>query len=496
MNEASARETTLLQAFETVRPPSSDWRDEDRVWADRVAVEELAADTPAEAFLAGRSRNAMQRLAPRDAAARLATARSPWRARWAASGALLGFVLGLLADSIGPSQRINLLAPPLWGVLAWNGLVYLLLLGAWIVAAVRRGPRPMGPLVRGVRSVLRIGTPAPKAGGTAGAMGEYARLWTARTATISFLRAETVLHIGAATLALGLIAGFYARGLVLDYRAVWESTFLSAQGAHALVAGVLAPASALSGIALPGAVGFASLEAVQGGSNAGAPAAPWIHLFALTLLLFVVLPRALLALLSATGARRRSRDFDLPLGEPYFQRLLRLRGGAVARVEVWPYAVTLSAESTGSLQAIVAEALGPRATVRMAPATAFGSEEDTPYDVAADTSHAIAWFDLAATPEAENQGRFVELLAAALPAGAGVAILVDETTFGRRFAATPQRIAQRRDAWRGFAESLGTAPAFADLGTPDLATAETALQAALAAPARKRSLPERPMAPA
>ena len=496
MNEAAARETTLLQAFETVRPPSPDWRDEDRIWADRVAVDEAAADTPADAFVAGRSRNAMQRLGTRSAAARLATARPPWRAGWVAAGALLGFVLGLLADSIGPSQRINLLAPPLWGVLAWNGVVYSLLLGAWIVAAVRRGPRPVGPLVRGVRSALRIGSPAPKTSGRAGAMTAFLRLWAERSATLSLLRAETVLHIGAASLALGLIAGFYARGLVLDYRAMWESTFLSPHGAHALVAGVLAPASALSGIALPDATGFASLQAVQGSSNAGAPAAPWIHLFALTLLLFVVLPRGLLALFSAAAGHRRSRHFELPLDEPYFQRLLRLRGGAVARVEVWPYAVTLSAEAIGSLQTIVAEALGPRATVRMAPATAFGSEEDARFDVAADTSHAIAWFDLAATPEAENQGRFIELLAAALPAGAGVSILVDETRFGRRFAATPQRIAQRRGAWRGFAETLGTAPAFADLGTPDLAAAETNLQAALAAPVRKLSLPERPMAPA
>ena len=52
------------------------------------------------------------------------------------------------------------------------------------------------------------------------------RSGSARSGGLSMLRAETLLHAGAAALALGLIAGLYARGLVLDYRVAWESTLL------------------------------------------------------------------------------------------------------------------------------------------------------------------------------------------------------------------------------------------------------------------------------
>ena len=41
----------------------------------------------------------------------------------------MGLKLDTLAvDAVGGSQRINLLAPPVWAVIAWNGVVYLSLL--------------------------------------------------------------------------------------------------------------------------------------------------------------------------------------------------------------------------------------------------------------------------------------------------------------------------------------------------------------------------------
>jgi len=45
-----------------------------------------------------------------------------------------------------------------------------------------------------------------------------AALWSARTAPLASLRAQTLLHAGAAALAAGLVAGLYLRGLLLDVR--------------------------------------------------------------------------------------------------------------------------------------------------------------------------------------------------------------------------------------------------------------------------------------
>jgi hypothetical protein len=478
MNESAAREVTLLQAYETTQPASPHWVDEDRSWADRVAAEAAGPEGKHDSFVAQRARHAMQRLLPRDKAAMRWVTRPLWRAQWLAVCVFAAFLIGLLADSIGPGQRINLLAPPLWGLLVWNALVYVGIVATLLASLLRRGPRAPGPIVRGMQALLRIGGRVPKTG----PLQRFAELWSARSAPLLLLRAETVVHIGAAALALGLIAGLYARGLVLDYRAAWQSTFLSPDAAHSIVTYALTPASRISGIGLPDAASFATLRAAEGDTTSGAPAASWIHLLALTLALYVVVPRIVLALLSSARAAARAGKFKLPLNEPYFQRLLRLQRGGAAQVEVFPYAMTPTPQAVLGLRAVLAEAFGARVALQIADAVAFGAEDDTPPLPAPNTTHAIAWFDLNATPEVESHGRFVRHLATTVASDANVIVLVDEAAFKRRFDGVPERLAQRRDAWRLFCESIGTLPVFADLEAGDPALIEPALHAAFARP--------------
>jgi hypothetical protein len=497
MNEDSARAVTLLQAFETAQPPSPNWRDDDRAWATRLALQDGPAD--ADGFIARRAQHAMQRLAPREPAASKWLARRLWQSRWIAWVLLAGLLFGVLADSIGSGQRINLLAPPLWAVLAWNAVVYLVLLGHGLARLLMRPTRP-GSLVLLTQRVLRVGRSVPGLGsvsasavGSAPALQAFASLWLRASAPLSAARASTLLHAAAAALALGLIAGMYLRGLVLDYRAAWESTFLSADTARAILAAVLAPAAAISGIALPDAAGFEALRAahgsVNGASAAGASAAPWIHLLALTLLWFVVLPRVVLALVGALRAHWLARHVALPLVDAYFQRLARLQQGDVARVVVQPYAATPSAQAALGLQALLVPALGDGLQLRIAPTTAFGAEDDAENDARAtldaDTTLAIALFDLSATPEVENQGRFTQQLAARAPPGAATVLLVDEAAFRQRFGADSARLAQRREVWRAFAEALGTLAVCVDLDAPDIADFGRTLQSAMRSPVAK-----------
>ena len=484
MKEDAAREVTLLQAFETVQPPSASWGDEDRAWATRLAL-----DGDARGFIARRAQHAMQRLLPREPSAAAWMARRLWRARWVAWAMLAGLALGVAADSIGSSQRINLLAPPLWAVLAWNAVVYLLLLGHGLAHALTRKTRP-GALVRGVQRVLRLGRGLPQdgatgaasasAGGSVRALQSFAVLWARCSAPLAAVRAATLLHAASAALALGFIAGLYARGLVLDYRAAWESTFLSAANAHALLSAVLAPASALSGIALPDAAAFEALRVAHASTAEGASAAPWIHLLALTLALFVVLPRGLLALWGAARSHWLARHVALPLDDPYFQRLLRQQQGDVARVVVVPYASAPNAQAMPALRSVLAPVLGDGVQIEIAPTLAFGAEDDPALMPvpAPGTTVALALFDLAATPEAENQGRFARQLAA----GVTTIVMVDEAGFRQRFGADSARLAQRRDAWRLFAEALGTLPVFIALDAPDAAAVPRAVQLAMRNP--------------
>ena len=481
MNEASAREVTLLQAFETAQPASPSWSDDDRAWATRAAL-----DGEADGFIARRAHHAMQRLAPRERAAASWLARRAWRWRWVTVAIVVGLVLGVLADSIGAGQRINLLAPPLWAVLLWNVVVYLLLLGHALARVFMRPTRP-GAMVRLTQRVLRIGRSLPglgsvsaSASGSARALQSFASLWLVRSAPLSAARAAVLLHACAAALALGLVGGLYLRGLVLDYRAFWESTFLSAETARAVLAFALAPAAQLAGITLPDAAAFDAMRAAQGSTAAGAPAAPWIHLLALTLALVVVLPRSVLALGGALRSHWLARHVALPLSDPYFQQLVRRQQGDVARVQIVPYASAPAENAARWARAALASVLGDGAQLEIGATLAFGAEDDEAASIAppAGTTLALALFDMTATPEAENHGRFARRLAG----HATTILVIDEAGFRARFGLGSERLAQRRDAWRLFAESLGTLPVFVDFAGADDGDAARAVQLAMRNP--------------
>jgi hypothetical protein len=305
---------------------------------------------------------------------------------------------GLLADAAGPGRRIDLLSPPFLAVLGWNLAVYALL----AIGALRRT------------------APDPK---------------RARRA----LDLARLLHAGAAALALGLCIGLYARGLVFDYRAGWQSTFLDAPQVHAVLATLLAPASALTGIALPGVDGIAAMRLAAGGT-ASAPAAPWIHLFATTLLLFVVLPRAALAAWAGLRARRLDALAVATTAPPRADESTVLR--------VLPHA--LPAADRGALSRVLC------ATIDLAPPVPFGAETDVVLPTGAGLHVLVS---LSATPEAEHHGVLLDRLRAAAPV-----LLVDESAYVARFAHDPARIDERRAAWRAFAGARGVAARFIDLG--------------------------------
>jgi Protein of unknown function (DUF2868)/Domain of unknown function (DUF3482) len=294
MTEDEARQVLLLQARETGAPTPA-WGADDRAWATRQAVATVGSDAMPERFVVARAVLALQRLLPRDKDAQRWLARRGWHGAWVWLAIVLGLAAGLLADQLGAPQRVNLLAPAVWAVVGWNLLVYLGLL------------LPLPKL--GLRDALaRLGL-----GGDEGVPA----LWAQHAGPLMGQRAALVLHAAAAALALGLMAGLYLRGLVLDYRAGWQSTFLNAEQVQQALSLLLAPAGLVTGIAVPDVVPLR----VGPGGEATASAAPWIHLYAATLGLFVALPRALLAWRAGAAARHGARHFRLPLSAPYFEAL-------------------------------------------------------------------------------------------------------------------------------------------------------------------------------
>ncbi|MGE5088069.1 MAG: DUF2868 domain-containing protein [Candidatus Levyibacteriota bacterium] len=470
MDERSARDVVLVQAIETADRARALWSDADRIAVGQEAARAAGEGAPAEAYVGRRAALALSRLVTREPRLRSLTGDRVSVGKVAIAAVAAAFIVGLAAAHVGPSQRINLLAPPVLALLAWNVAVYVLLAIALATSRSAAPPRAPG----GLRSLLAqllgaIPRGLGDAGDTrslAGAAATFVADWTRMAAPLWRRRAAGILHAAAAALALGEIGGLYVRGIALEYRAVWQSTFLDAGDVARLLHVVLAPGAMVTGIAVPGAEALQALGPASQGENA----ARWIHLYAGTILVVVVVPRLALAGAAWMGARRISRRFPLGLDTPYFRRVVRAWRAGTARVLAIPYSLDVPAPAAEGLRALLARALEAPVDLEWTPAVRYGDDAPPLPSAPASLAAVIVLFDLAATPEAENHGAVVGELAAQA-GGAPLIAMVDTTEFTARFGGVPKRIEERRTAWRQVLEARGATPLFVSLARPDVAAA-------------------------
>ena len=474
MDESSALEVIAVRAVETADAERTLWTDDDRAWASRAAAEVVGAEGSPEAFLARRATLAIEKLGARHPALPRAVRALRWRS-WVSVTVVAGaFALGFFLDQVDPTQRINILAPPVLALLIWNLVVYAAIVAGYVA---RYGERAdPGPLRSAVTRMAGGLTLPRRAGVTRKAMLAFVDDWTRRSASLYGVRAARILHVAAAALAAGVIAGLYMRGLALEYRASWQSTFLDAPIVHSIVAFAYAAGAFATGSPVPDVGAIAAMRS-PGSENA----ARWLHLMAASVAAIVIAPRLVLACLSGLVERHRSKRFALPLDEPYFQRLLRGYRGGAARVRVIPYSYTPSSAAIAGLEAVVARAFGGSAAIAVAAPVAYGAENpriDVDKPPAATTL--VALFNAAATPEREVHGEFLASLARQETGTEAVLALVDEGPWTARWKDEPARVTDRRTAWRQLGEEAQVPVVFVDLLAPDLAAAEQALDAAIA----------------
>jgi hypothetical protein len=247
---------------------------------------------------------------------------------------------------------------------------------------------------------------------------------------------------------------------------------------RSLLAAILAPGAALTGIPVPSAAEIAAIRA-----PASENAAAWLHLMAATAAVVVIAPRLALALWEWIIERQRRSDLRLELDAPYFARLLRgFRGGPV-RVLVAPYSYAPSAAAADGLERLVRSVLGSNASLTIAPPTAYGGEDAFEWGARPDAPvSAIALFNATATPEREAQGAFLDRLANRAGAGGTLVALVDESAFRERWEGEPGRLEERRASWRALCADRRVPCAFTALAAAnpdDAAELERALDEAL-----------------
>jgi hypothetical protein len=387
---------------------------------------------------------------------------------------VVAFVVGVSLSALDGSRRINLLAFPLIGLIAWNLLVYVLLLFAWLKPRVTRGA-PAPGLTRlyerwilwRTEGLLRRSSlfNAP----LAAALRRFTSDWSAVGRPILVLRAKRMLHLAAVLVAVGLIVGLYVRGTVLRYDAGWESTFLNPEGARILVNSLYAPAASLTGIQLPET--GEQMRALQWTpSGGGANAAPWIHLIAATAVLLIVIPRLLAALATSLASWRVSRRPEIPASVVRYARVLLGGTGNVAPqiVSVAPYAVQPSPASLTGLDKLLEATVDGSVEIQLREPLRYGDEDSladwlSREDPAIANAHAVL-FTLSATPEAENHGAVITTFRDW--AKRGVFVIVDESEYVSRIqsdATLQARLDERRELWRGFVRRFGVVAVVANL---------------------------------
>jgi len=227
------------------------------------------------------------------------------------------FAFGALLSFLDGRYGIDILAPPLVGLVIWNALVCLLMLGrrsasAGLAGLYSRWAR--GRFERLLNHSNRFNAPL------APGLRRFAGDWWEVAQPLFAARGRRLLHLCAVLVALGLVTGYYFRAHVLLSHAGWaDGNLLGPATAHAILILLYGPAALLAGIALPTTEGIAPLRWTVG-SHGGGDATVWVHLIAWTAFLYIMLPRLLAVLISTFGLWRLSRRLSLPSGVATYVR--------------------------------------------------------------------------------------------------------------------------------------------------------------------------------
>lgn len=402
----------------------------------------------------------------------------------------LALVIGLATSALGPERRINVLAVPLLGLIAWNvAVVVLSAVGALLGRRAEAPSLARSPTVSSLPSLPEPTLPdAPEAQGpvrwlwrlSLAGLSRLAKklvalkqregvlvtdcalrfvsLWGAATRPVTTLRMSATLHTAAVAMVAGAVVGMYLRGVAFEYRATWESTFLQEGAVQSLLDGLLALPSRVLGLDVPN---VAPIQAPDGDG----PAETWIHLYAMAALLYVGVPRGLMAVVQWVRAKARAATLDVDTSSGWARRLVAPVAGTASSVDVVPYSYRASPRGVDTLKALLHHTFGVRADVALRDAVDYGARlpDDwaTP-DAGSSGRTRVVLFTLSQSPESEVHGDYVDDVRRTLADGERLVVIVDASDFVRRVALAG-REDERRRAWDGVLRELGLSCAHVNL---------------------------------
>ncbi|HEY0886155.1 MAG TPA: DUF2868 domain-containing protein, partial [Ramlibacter sp.] len=329
MHERAARRVVLAQAIEAAdaqgRLLAQGERDQIDAQAREAALPGGATEPviAPERFLDLRAQRVVAAIEARHPA--LAALQDPgsWQG-WLTIGLTLAAVaMGVLTDVVANPHRVDLVSLPLLAIVGWNLVAYLALLLGW--ALDRRRPRAAAEAQRRrAEGLLHWRRGGARVGAEVAAF--FHLRWQRATHDLSVVRLKKVLHLAAAGWAVGVGLSLLARGLVVEYRVGWESTFLEADQVHAILSLLRLPALLLFPFEPFSVQEVASLRFSAGGGALGG--ARWVLMYVALLAVVVVLPRLLLAAWCHWREGVLARRVPIEIDDPYYRRVLSLLSAA------------------------------------------------------------------------------------------------------------------------------------------------------------------------
>jgi len=377
---------------------------------------------------------------------------------WALIGWALVLITGYWLSDLGQSSEFNLLALPLVGLLAWNAVVIVLGIlfelmpaspvaghGGWLAEFLANGISRAGKASKEVES-----------GVAAAVRARFEELaWPLAWRRLQ-MRLRMWLHVAAALLAIGGAVALYARGWSREYRAVWESTLLGKDQAGAFFETLFKPASTVLRKPVP-LDQIEDMHRTAGKAAKPAPALPWIHLYAGTMLVLIVVPRLLLAGIGAARSGRGiTRGARSLIWGNYLRGLIRAVEGGNERIQVLVHAMDPTPTHREVWDRGVRERFGGMARAEYVRIPA-GDEDEFAAEWQPVSANLVMLFNMATTPEAEVQRRLVSDVRQRLltkHAEPELIVLLDGTSLAGRWS--PEKVAGREQLWSQMVEGLAS----------------------------------------
>lgn len=371
----------------------------------------------------------------------------------------LGFFTGAVSEQLTSSgASLNLLSPPFLAVILWNIAAALWAVFCLLKLLPKLGVPQGLPLrlahwmssLSGLSRLSPVRSPADRQ-----FYREALPLLLPQTAW----RLRAALHWAALAFAAGAAASLCVRGIGTAYWAYWESTWFADR--PDIIAQILSVLYGwlpqwLPGITpLPDAAGLEALRTA--GAAAAAPpseaalaaGAPWLARLIWTLVLAVMLPRALLAWISERAAARSARELIFSIPPERWQRIQREAAALPARV--WRICATGKPAPAASPNEIL---------VAADPWSAPDFPSLAQADICAGDLASLM-LDPAATPEDEVHGTLIDAL---LARKAVLEVELDFALLAERFSDAPERIQSRRALWEHFCAERGVRAKITGLG--------------------------------